>query len=126
MAVQSNVNNQRKAVRTGSTMAAFELEIRPTSREALFGNVRAQLTGRELDVLVILMNSPDRVVTREAIYDQVWGGRMPHRDRAVDVYIRRVREKLRRISPAVTYIHTHFGIGYRFLPEPIEDSARER
>lgn len=68
--------------------------------------------------MLILLEQPDRVVTREAIYGEVWGGPMPYRDRAVDVYVRRVREKLRSISPETVYIHTHFGIGYRFWPEP--------
>lgn len=97
-----------------------DLEIRPESREVL-GNdnaVRVQLTARELEVLLVLVEQPDRVVTRESIYAEVWGGRMPYRDRAADVYVRRVREKLRKLTPELTYIHTHFGIGYRFWPEP--------
>jgi DNA-binding response OmpR family regulator len=80
---------------------------------------RIQLTGRELDVLKVLVEHPDRVVTRDTIYAEVWGGHMPYRDRAADVYVRRVREKLRKLAPDLIYIHTHFGIGYRFWPEPI-------
>lgn len=95
---------------------AGNLEIRSDSRQLLSDSGRVQLTGRELDVLLIFVAQPDRVITRESIYGQVWGGRMPYRDRAVDVYVRRVREKLRTLTPDVTYIHTHFGIGYRFWP----------
>lgn len=76
-----------------------------------------QLTGRELAVLMILASQPDRVATREQIYREVWGGPMPRRDRAVDVYVRRLREKLRALIPETTFIHTHFGIGYRFWPQ---------
>lgn len=94
------------------------LEIRPESREVLSATGRVQLTGRELDVLTVLASNPDRVVTRDTIYAEVWGGHMPYRDRAADVYVRRVREKLRAVAPDLTYIHTHFGIGYRFWPEP--------
>lgn len=94
------------------------LEIRPDSREVLSATGRIQLTGRELEVLLVLAGSPDRVLTRDAIYAEIWGGPMPYRDRAADVYVRRVREKLAAIAPGVTYIHTHFGIGYRFWPEP--------
>jgi DNA-binding response OmpR family regulator len=95
-----------------------ELEVRMDSREVLGSGGRVQLTGRELDVLLTLIEQPDRVITRDAIYNQVWGGDMPYRDRAVDVYVRRVREKLRLLSPQLTFIHTHFGIGYRFWPQP--------
>lgn len=106
------------SVEAGETsIRAADLELRPTSRQILRDGQRAQLTGRELDVIMILLDQPDRVVTRESIYREVWGGQMPYRDRAVDVYVRRVREKLRSISPDVAYIHTHFGIGYRFWPE---------
>ena len=95
-----------------------ELEVRPESRQVLGAGGRVQLTGRELDVLMTLIKQPDRVVTRDAIYAQVWGGQMPYRDRAVDVYVRRVREKLRTLAPGEVFIHTHFGIGYRFWPQP--------
>ncbi len=100
------------------TISIAGLEIRPDSREVLAATGRVQLTGRELDVLKVLIEHPDRVVTRDTIYAEVWGGHMPYRDRAADVYVRRVREKLRALAPDLTYIHTHFGIGYRFWPEP--------
>lgn len=100
------------------TITIAGLEIRPDSREVLAATGRVQLTGRELDVLKVLIEHPDRVVTRDTIYAEVWGGHMPYRDRAADVYVRRVREKLRALAPDLIYIHTHFGIGYRFWPEP--------
>jgi DNA-binding winged helix-turn-helix (wHTH) protein len=43
---------------------------------------------------------------------------MAHGDRSVDVFIRKLRQKLERRSPSWRYIHTHFGVGYRFEPEP--------
>ncbi len=107
------------AIAAEQTVTIAGLEIRPESREVLSATGRVQLTGRELDVLTVLIDHPDRVVTRETIYAEVWGGHMPYRDRAADVYVRRVREKLRALAPDLTYIHTHFGIGYRFWPEPI-------
>jgi len=42
---------------------------------------------------------------------------MPYRDRSVDVFVRKVRRKLAAVSPEWEYIHTHFGIGYRFAPQ---------
>lgn len=102
------------------TITIAGLEIRPDSREVLAATGRIQLTGRELDVLKVLIDHPDRVVTRDTIYAEVWGGHMPYRDRAADVYVRRVREKLRSLAPDLVYIHTHFGIGYRFWPEPLQ------
>lgn len=99
------------------TVKLAGLEIRPDSREVLTAGERIQLTGREFEVLMVLVEHPDRVITRDTIYAEVWGGHMPYRDRAADVYVRRVREKLSTLAPGCTYIHTHFGIGYRFWPE---------
>jgi hypothetical protein len=42
---------------------------------------------------------------------------MAHGDRSVDVFVRKLRQKLEAASPDWRYIHTHFGVGYRFDPE---------
>jgi DNA-binding winged helix-turn-helix (wHTH) protein len=65
---------------------------------------------------------------REEIYQRVWGYAMVHGDRSVDVFVRKLRQKLEKVSPGWRYIHTHFGIGYRFAAEPVDavaDVARE-
>ena len=59
------------------------------------------------------------MLEREAIYQRVWGYAMAHGDRSVDVFIRKLRQKLEKRSPGWSYIHTHFGVGYRFDPEPL-------
>jgi DNA-binding winged helix-turn-helix (wHTH) protein len=51
---------------------------------------------------------------------------MAHGDRSVDVFIRKLRQKLERRSPGWGYIHTHFGVGYRFDPEPAAGTEGER
>jgi DNA-binding winged helix-turn-helix (wHTH) protein len=48
---------------------------------------------------------------------------MAHGDRSVDVFVRKLRQKIERSSPGWRYIHTHFGIGYRFDPSPAEGDA---
>jgi DNA-binding winged helix-turn-helix (wHTH) protein len=50
---------------------------------------------------------------------------MVHGDRSVDVFVRKLRQKLERASPGWRYIHTHFGIGYRFAAEPVVPGAVE-
>jgi DNA-binding winged helix-turn-helix (wHTH) protein len=44
-------------------------------------------------------------------------------DRSVDVFVRKLRQKLERVSPGWRYIHTHFGIGYRFAADPADGSG---
>ena len=69
------------------------------------------------------------MLQREEIYQAVWGYAMAHGDRSVDVFVRKVRLKLEAASPDWSYIHTHFGVGYRFQPErpggPEESAAFE-
>ena len=65
------------------------------------------------------------MLEREAIYQRVWGYAMAHGDRSVDVFIRKLRQKLEKRSPSWSYIHTHFGVGYRFDPEPVGGAAEE-
>ncbi len=74
---------------------------------------------REFELFLLLADRLNSVVQRPEIYELMWGGEMPRRDRSVDVLVRKVRGKLERVAPGWCYIHTHFGIGYRFTPEEI-------
>jgi DNA-binding winged helix-turn-helix (wHTH) protein len=49
---------------------------------------------------------------------------MAHGDRSVDVFVRKLRQKLEARSPGWLYIHTHFGIGYRFQPEDRDEDEK--
>jgi DNA-binding response OmpR family regulator len=93
------------------------LEIRPRELQLFADEVRVGLTIREFQTFLVLAERPGHVVPRPDIYALVWGGEMTYRDRSVDVFVRKVRGKLSACSPRWTYIHTHFGVGYRFSPE---------
>jgi DNA-binding response OmpR family regulator len=93
------------------------LEIRPAEMQVLVDGRRAGLTVREFQLFFVLAKRLDSVVQRPEIYELMWGGKMPRRDRSVDVLVRKVRGKLEEVAPGWRYIHTHFGIGYRFSPE---------
>ena len=93
-----------------------EITIRPDLYQAYVNDVSLELTAREFEILHLLTGS-DRVLRREEIYERVWGYAMAHGDRSVDVFVRKLRQKLRSGSREWNYIHTHFGVGYRFSPE---------
>jgi DNA-binding response OmpR family regulator len=93
-----------------------ELEIDLSRFQVYVGEQSLDFTRREFEVLRLLASAPGKVLTREEIYEQVWGYRMAHGDRSVDVFVRKVRQKLEKASPSWTYIHTHFGLGYRYEP----------
>jgi DNA-binding response OmpR family regulator len=102
----------------GFALVHGNLEIRPDEIQALVDGRRVGLTVREFQVLLVLARREDRVMRRGDIYSQVWGGEMKHRDRSVDVFVRKVRTKLAHAAPGWAYIHTHFGVGYRFAATP--------
>ena len=101
----------------GEVLETANLEIRPGEFQLLADGKRVGLTVREFQTFLVLAERPDRVVSRPEIYALVWGGQMAYRDRSVDVFVRKLRQKLETASPRWRYIHTHFGIGYRFDPE---------
>jgi DNA-binding response OmpR family regulator len=106
-----------------TTMEAGELAIRPDRYDAYIGEQGASLSRKEFELLRQLAAADGRVLEREDIYQRVWGYTMARGDRSVDVFVRKLRQKLEQISPGWRYVHTHFGVGYRFAAEPIADEA---
>ena len=78
----------------------------------------ATLTVREFRLLVTLARARGRVLSRDELQQRVWGTPHRPRDRIVDVCVRKIREKLDARSPQYDFIQTHYGVGYRFEPEP--------
>jgi DNA-binding response OmpR family regulator len=106
---------RRAAVRLDRSPLRFgELEIRIAQFQAFAGERDAGLTRREFEVLHLLAEAEGQVVERARIYQQVWGYAMARGDRSVDVFVRKVRQKLEAILPGRQFIHTHVGVGYRF------------
>src|SRR4051812_25251453 len=97
---------------------AGEIEIRRDQFQAFVSGRSLELTRREFELIQLLADAQGQVLEREEIYQRVWGYAMAHGDRSVDVFVRKLRQKLERFSPGWRYIHTHFGIGYRFAAEP--------
>ncbi len=117
--VQSVVRRRRRSearTETGSVVAG-EVEIRSDQFQAFVGERSIDLTRREFELIELLSGADGRVLEREEIYSRLWGYSMVRGDRSVDVFVRKLRQKLERASPGWRYIHTHFGIGYRFAAE---------
>jgi DNA-binding response OmpR family regulator len=94
-----------------------EVEIRPDQFQAFVGEASLRLTRREYQLIELLARAGGEVLTRETIYDSLWGGQMLRNDRSVDVFVHKLRRKLERASPSWHYVHTDFGIGYRLAAE---------
>jgi DNA-binding response OmpR family regulator len=106
-------------VESGPTTVG-EVEIRADQFQAFVSGQSVDLTRREFELIQLLAEAEGQVMQREEIYQRVWGYAMVHGDRSVDVFVRKLRQKLEKASPGWRYIHTHFGIGYRFAAEPAD------
>jgi DNA-binding response OmpR family regulator len=124
--VEAAIRRHRRAEMPGleGAIEVGEIMIRPDLYQAYAGQNSLDLTAREFEILQLLAQS-DRVLRREEIYERVWGYAMAHGDRSVDVFVRKLRQKLRTASPTWSYIHTHFGVGYRFAPAPDDAESAE-
>ena len=100
-----------------------DLAIRHDQFQAYVGSDSVGLTRREFELIELLAGAEGRVLEREEIYRRVWGYEMARGDRSVDVFVRKLRQKLAKASPDWRYIHTHFGVGYRFAPESLDEPA---
>jgi DNA-binding response OmpR family regulator len=120
--VEAVVRRRRRAEarQPAHPIVTGEIEIRSDRFQAFVGERSIDLTRREFELIELLAGAEGRVLEREEIYQRVWGYAMARGDRSVDVFVRKLRQKLERVSPEWRYIHTHFGVGYRFAPEPVE------
>ena len=108
-----------QALRASEVIRTGDLEIRPSEYLVLAGGRVLMFSLRELELLVALARREGRIVSREELYRTVWDdGPMRAEERSVDVYVHKLRNKLAEALPEWRFIHTHFGFGYRFQPQP--------
>jgi two-component system, OmpR family, response regulator len=96
-----------------SILQAEDLTVNLITREVRRGDEQIRLTAREFSLLEYLMRSPGRVYTRTQIIEHVWGYDFDPNTNLVDVYIQRLRKKIRGNS-GDDLIETVRGVGYRF------------
>ena len=105
--------------RRGEPVEVEELLVDPLNVQAYVGGRSAELTPTEFRLLYALALERGRVVSRDEILQRVWGWRQTHRDRTVDVFVRKVRDKLQAAGATHTFIQTRYGVGYKFEPEDL-------
>ena len=91
------------------------LRIDRDAHRAWVDGKEVELTALEFKLLVMLYDRRNRVQTREALLQDVWGIDADMTTRTVDTHVKRLREKL---GPAGEYIETVRGVGYRFADSP--------
>src|SRR5918999_2198059 len=102
----------------GESIEIEELRLDPANVQAFVDGESADLTPTEFRLLYALAMERGRVITRDELLQKVWGRRATHRDRTVDVFVRRLREKIDRRATRHTFLHTRYGVGYKLEPLP--------
>ncbi|HXP37342.1 MAG TPA: response regulator transcription factor [Solirubrobacteraceae bacterium] len=94
-----------------------EVEVRPDQYQAFVAGRSLELTRREFQLIELLCDARGEVLGRELIYETLWGYEMARNDRSVDVFVHKLRRKLKEASPEWRYVHTHPRTGYRLAAE---------
>jgi two-component system, OmpR family, alkaline phosphatase synthesis response regulator PhoP len=100
----------------GQILRAGAIELDRERRQVAVDGDDVDLTTREFDLLLFLMERPERVLTREQILVNVWGHDYEGTDRTVDNFVSALRRKLSEDPDRPRHIRTVRGIGYRFIP----------
>jgi DNA-binding response OmpR family regulator len=102
----------------GERIEIEELVIDPANVQAYVDGRSADLTLTEFRLLHALALEHGRVVSREELMQRIWGRRQRYRDRTVDVFVRKLRDKIDRQAPDHVFIHTRHGVGYKLEAQP--------
>ena len=107
-------NSLGTTVEIESKIAAGSLEILLDSHQVFLGGTEVTLTPREYDILILLASSPNRVFTKEEVFESIWGIDSLGETSTIMVHINRLRAKIDKQFQGEEYIDTVWGVGYRF------------
>lgn len=107
-------NSLGTTVEIESKIAAGSLEILLDSHQVFLGDAEVSLTPREYDILILLASSPNRVFTKEEVFESIWGIDSLGETSTIMVHINRLRAKIDKQFQGEEYIDTVWGVGYRF------------
>ena len=89
------------------------LSLYPQSRKVEVSGIELPLTMHEYDILYLLIQNPQKVYSREHLYEQVWKGGYYGEDNTVNVHVSNLRKKIQKADKEESYIKTVWGIGFK-------------
>lgn len=111
--LRRNGKGQTQPARTG-IITAGDMKLDCDSRSLYISGREVNLTGKEFDLLELMVKNPGKVYSRDNLLKTVWGADYPGDARTVDVHVRRLREKIESNPSEPKYIHTRWGVGYYY------------
>lgn len=89
------------------------LTLNESSREAFVHGIPVSFTAHEFDILLLLITNPNKVYSRESLYESIWKNGYYGEDNTVNVHISNIRKKLDSLDKGEEYIKTVWGIGFK-------------
>lgn len=112
--VEAQLRRSREfSVQKVDVLSAGDLILNRDSHTATLNREELFLTGREFDILALLMGNPRRAFSRAQIYEAVWGEDFLGDENTVNVHVSNLRAKLAKADPDRSYIKTVWGIGFK-------------
>ena len=105
------LRRRRAPIESDAPLTFADLTLSPTTRMAQRGQRNVELTAKEYDLLELFMRHPNQVLTRDQIYDRIWGYDFGGESNIIEVYIRYLRSKLEAEGES-RLLHTIRGVGY--------------
>ncbi len=103
---------RRKApIESDAPLNFSDLTLNPSTRMAKRGDRNIELTAKEYELLELFMRHPNQVLTRDQIYNRIWGYDFGGESNIIEVYIRYLRSKLEE-GDEPRLLHTIRGVGY--------------
>ena len=100
---------------TSKKLSCLNLELYPDSRKVTVHGIELSLTAHEYDLLYLFIKNPEKVYSREMLYDLVWHGGYYGENNTVNVHVSNLRKKIKEADPENEYIRTVYGIGFKLV-----------
>lgn len=111
--IQAALRRIGKENRQEEILMYKNLKLCPQSRKATAAGTELVLTAHEYDILCLLIQNPEKVYSRERLYELVWQGGYYGENNTVNVHVSNLRKKLKEADPGEDYIQTVYGIGFK-------------
>ena len=111
--VQASLRRNGKENVFGKTLTYKNLKLCHQSRKVMIHGKELVLTAHEYDILFLLMENPEKVYSRESLYELVWHGGYYGENNTVNVHVSNLRKKIKETDPTKEYIQTVYGIGFK-------------
>lgn len=111
--VQASLRRSGKEQITEKILIHKKLKLYPDARRVMLDEKELALTAHEFDILLLLMENPKKVYSRETLYELVWRGGYYGENNTVNVHVSNIRKKIKEMDISEEYIQTVYGIGFK-------------